>query len=55
MKDTLIIWCLVWVFPIEIENNQFQVKMNTGAMLFNYVTCTKLQICCFFLLFYSTI
>lgn len=47
-KYTLIIWYLVWVFPIEIDDNQFQVKMNTGAMLFNYVTCTKLQICCFF-------
>lgn len=45
-KDTLIIWYLVWVFPIEIDDNQFQVKMNTGAMLFNYVTCTK--VCCFF-------
>lgn len=50
-KDTLIIWYLVWVFPIEIDDNQFQVKMNTGAMLFNYVTCTKLQICCFFYYF----
>lgn len=47
-KDTLIIWYLVWVFPIEIDDNQFQVKMNTVAMLFNYAHVQSYRFVVFF-------